>query len=245
MSKNFELLQRVAKDEFFNVLDAPAPPTNNARTALPFKKEPPDSEITKLVQRLFSAGGKDGGPRVVSFSGIARDDRSSWICARAGEALAAQAGASVCIVDANLASPQLHVPLCGANPIGFAEALVTDGPIGNFAMPLGARNLWLIPAGLTKPGVYPLLERFRERFEELRATFDYILISAPALDRETEATLIGQLADGVVLIVEAHRSRRETVRRVKEQLEIARVQLLGAVLDQREFPIPEKLYRKL
>jgi Mrp family chromosome partitioning ATPase len=148
-------------------------------------------------------------------------------------------------VDANLASPQLHVPLCGANPIGFAEALVTDGPIGNFAMPLGARNLWLIPAGLTKPGVYPLLERFRERFEELRATFDYILISAPALDRETEATLIGQLADGVVLIVEAHRSRRETVRRVKEQLEIARVQLLGAVLDQREFPIPEKLYRKL
>jgi Mrp family chromosome partitioning ATPase len=93
--------------------------------------------------------------------------------------------------------------------------------------------------------VYPSLERFRERFEELRATFDYILISAPALDRETEATLIGQLADGVVLIVEAHRSRRETVRRVKEQLEIARVQLLGAVLDQREFPIPEKLYRKL
>jgi Mrp family chromosome partitioning ATPase len=48
-----------------------------------------------------------------------------------------------------------------------------------------------------------------------------------------------------VLIVEANRTRRETVRRLKEQLEAAQVRILGAVLDQRTFPIPEKLYRKL
>jgi Mrp family chromosome partitioning ATPase len=96
-----------------------------------------------------------------------------------------------------------------------------------------------------KPGVYPSLERFRERLAELRASFHYLLVSAPALGRETDATWIGQLADGIVLIVEAHQTRRETVRRAKEQLESARVRLLGAVLDQRTFPIPEKLYRRL
>jgi Mrp family chromosome partitioning ATPase len=48
-----------------------------------------------------------------------------------------------------------------------------------------------------------------------------------------------------VLIVEANRSRRETVRRAKGQLETAHVRILGAVLDQRTFPIPEKLYRWL
>ena len=54
------------------------------------------------------------------------------------------------------------------------------------------------------------MERYRERFAELREAFDYILISAPALSRETEATFLGQLADGVVLIVEANHTRRET-----------------------------------
>jgi Mrp family chromosome partitioning ATPase len=103
----------------------------------------------------------------------------------------------------------------------------------------------LIPAGLVKPGFYPPIERYRERFNELRQVFDYILISAPALQGEADATRIAQLTDGVVLIVEANRSRREAVRRAKEQLESAKVRLIGAVLDQRTFPIPEKLYRRL
>ena len=112
-------------------------------------------------------------------------------------------------------------------------------------MPLSCGNLWLISSGLVKPDRYTPMEHYRERFAEMRETFSYILVSAPALSREAEATFIGQLADGVVLIVEANQSRRETVRRAKEQLESAQVRLLGAVLDQRTFPIPDGLYRRL
>jgi Mrp family chromosome partitioning ATPase len=245
MSKNFELLQQVGKDEWFNLPAPPVPRPQEMSSALPLRKEPPDAEIAKLVQRLFSKASSEDGPKVVSFSGIGRDDRSSWICARAGEALAAQVGASVCIVDANLWSPNLYRHVNCGNQIGLAEALTNEDPIRGFATPFGAGNISLISAGLMKPGLHIPVERYRARFTQLRAAFNYILISAPALSRETEATLIGQLADGIVLIVEANQTRRETVRRAKEQLERAQVRLLGAVLDQRTFPIPEGLYRKL
>jgi Mrp family chromosome partitioning ATPase len=245
MSKNFELLQRVARDDSFSLPSEPVPLPQKTPTAFPFKKEPPNTEITKLVQRLFSQAGKGSGPKVVSFSGITRDDRSSWICARAGEVLAEQANTSVCIVEANLCSPQLHVRVAAANQIGLAEALTTKGPIRSFAIPLCGEKLWLIPSGLVKSDFCTSIERYRERFAELREAFDYVLVNAPALSRETETTLIGQLADGVVLVVEANHSRRDTVRRAKEQLESANVRLLGAVLDQRTFPIPERLYRRL
>src|SRR6266852_3070348 len=134
MSKNFELLRRVAKDDFFTRSGEAAPYTRKTPFAIPFKKDLPDIEITMLVQRLFSLTGKGGGPKVVSFSGIARDDRSSWICARTGEVLAEQAETSVCIVEANLRSPRLHVHLAAANKIGLAEALTTKGPIRNFGI---------------------------------------------------------------------------------------------------------------
>jgi Mrp family chromosome partitioning ATPase len=260
MSKNFELLQRVAKDEYFSVPEEPVPAPPKAPGLIsvqkepadleipklvPLRKEPPDPEITKLVQRLFLQVGKGSGPKVVAFSGIAREDRSSWICARAGEILAEQAGTSVCMVEASFWSPQMHIHPAAANHAGLAEALTTKGPIRNFAIQLGAQNLWLIPSGLAKPGFYPSVERYRDRFAELRGSFDYILVSAPALSHETEAALLGQLADGVVLVVEANQNRRETVRRAKEQLESAKVWLIGAVLDQRTFPIPEKLYQRL
>ena len=93
--------------------------------------------------------------------------------------------------------------------------------------------------------LYGQADSCRARFAELREQFHYILVSAPPFTRETESTLMGQLADGIVLIVEANQSRREAVLRIKERLENAQVQLLGAVLDQRTFPIPEFLYRKL
>lgn len=245
MSKNFELLQRVAKDDYFRLPGDPSPAQHKTPAAFLLRKESPDAEIVKLVQRLFSQTGAGGEPKVVSFSGIARDDRSSWICSRVGEALAEQADASVCIVDANVWSPQLRAQMAAPNPIGLAEALTEKGPIRNFAKPLSGENLWMLPAGVAKPGFYPSKDRYRERFAELREAFGYVLVSAPSLVRETEATLLGRLADGLVLIVEANLTRRETLRHAKEQLEGAQVRLLGAVLDQRTFPIPEKLYRRL
>jgi Mrp family chromosome partitioning ATPase len=245
MSKNFELLQRVAKDDVFSFPAVAAPIPEKSPIAVPIRKDPQDSEIAKLVQRLFSQTIKSSAPRVVTFSGMSRDDRSCWICARVGETLVAHADASVCMVDANFFSPQLHQQFNAPNRIGLADALSTQSPIRNFATPLSTGNLWMIPAGLAKPGFCASVERYRERFAELRKEFDYVVVTAPDLTRETEATRIAQMTDGIVMIVEANHSRRDTVRRAKEQLESARIKLLGAVLDQRTFPIPEKLYRRL
>jgi Mrp family chromosome partitioning ATPase len=243
MSRNFELLERTAKKELLTPGGMPGillPPV-----PFPALKGTPKEEMAKLVQRLFLGGGQTGGPTIVSFSGIARDDRSSWICARAAEHLASQAGTSVCLVDANFRSPRLHSHYDIGNRTGLATALTTDGPIRAFATPLPIKNLWLLPSGSAKPGLDADLGRCRARFAELREEFGHVLVSAPPLAHESEAILMGQLADGIVLIVEAKQSRRDTIRHAKEHLGTARVQILGAVLDQRRFPIPGFLYRRL
>jgi receptor protein-tyrosine kinase len=246
MSKNFELLQRMAKNNFSRMAgEIVSSPLNKPPAELPFKRHAPDVEIVKLVQRLFGSDSKGAGPRAVSFSGIERDDRSSWICARAGDVLADQVDGSVCVVETSLLSSRSHMHASPEIQQGLAEALVSKAPIRSFAVPVSGGNLWVIPAGMGRPGLHSSTDRYRERFAELREAFDYILISAPPLVRETEATFIGQLVDGVVLIVEANQTRRDTLRRSKEQLEGAQVRLLGAVLDQRTFPIPEKIYRRL
>jgi Mrp family chromosome partitioning ATPase len=56
---------------------------------------------------------------------------------------------------------------------------------------------------------------------------------------------LGGFTDGVVLVLKAHSSRRETARSAVHDLAAANVRTLGAVLNQRTFPIPEKLYRRL
>jgi Mrp family chromosome partitioning ATPase len=53
------------------------------------------------------------------------------------------------------------------------------------------------------------------------------------------------MADGAVLVLEAHTTRRESARKAKECLEGANVKLLGAVLNKRTYPLPEVLYNRI
>ena len=106
----------------------------------------------------------------------------------------------------------------------------------------------------TKPVVHPLRrdlgtqmnpEALRARVQELRTQFGHVLISAPPMSLFAHAAMVGQLADGVVLIIEANSTRRKATKRLIEQLTAANVRVPGVVLNNRTFPIPEAVYRKL
>jgi Mrp family chromosome partitioning ATPase len=90
-----------------------------------------------------------------------------------------------------------------------------------------------------------IADGLRVRITELRAAFRYVIIYAGPLRLETSAMLISRWTDGVVLVVEANSTRRETAKRVKESLQAANVSLLGVVLNNRTFPIPEAIYSRL
>jgi len=57
--------------------------------------------------------------------------------------------------------------------------------------------------------------------------------------------MFSKWTDGVVLILEADRTRRDTARRIKESLAVANAKVLGVVLNNRSYPIPEPLYSRL
>ena len=67
--------------------------------------------------------------------------------------------------------------------------------------------------------------------------------SAPPADLHAESLALGQVVDGVVLVVSANATRRDAVHRVTSRLEDLHVPVLGLVLNDRTFPIPEALYR--
>jgi Mrp family chromosome partitioning ATPase len=71
------------------------------------------------------------------------------------------------------------------------------------------------------------------------------LLDAPPVNLYADATLLGRLAEGVVLVLQANSTRREAARKAKESLESAKVRLWGAVLNKRTFPVPEFVYRNI
>jgi len=203
-------------------------------------------ELTKLVHRLFLASGAEG-PRRVVMTGPESGTGASWICAHAAEILAAQTERTVCLVDCNLRAPSLHVQFGVENHFGLTDALLGSAPIREYARPLSRRNLWMVSCGSTTEAGQALLtsDRMRMRVAELSATFDYLLFDVSALNTSNQATVVGSLVDGVVLVLKANSSRRDSARDSIQGLQASGVRVLGTVLNQRIFPIPENIYQRL
>jgi len=256
MSRNFELLQNLGKEV---LLDAPAavaaveqkyrktvPEPADAKEAQ-LKLEPKErEELTKLAQRIFLHPGAEA-PRVVVFTASESGNGCSSICACAAELLAAQVTGSVCLVDANLRHPGLHEQFAVENQFGLADALQGSEPLLNYARSMSRPNLWLVSAGSSPEAALPLLssEPMRQRISELRSGVDYVIIDASAMNVSNDATVLASAADGVVMVLKANSSRRETVRKAVQDMQAANIRVLGAVLNQRTFPIPEAIYNKL
>jgi capsular exopolysaccharide synthesis family protein len=202
-------------------------------------------EQVKLVQRVFLAA--QPTPKVVVFSGIEGGNGCSRVCAESAKVLAAQTSGSVCLVDSDLRSPTLHRYFGLDNREGFAEAMLGLGPIRDFSQRLADGNLWIMTSGAHAPDPHALLssETLRTRLKELREAFDFVLLDAPPLNPFADATKLGPLADGVILVMGANSTRREAARKAMEDLKAAHSKILAAVLNRRTFPIPEAIYRRL
>jgi Mrp family chromosome partitioning ATPase len=84
-----------------------------------------------------------------------------------------------------------------------------------------------------------------QRMSELRAEFDYVLLDVAPLNSSNHGRILGSWCDGVALVLKANSSNRKVARKALEELQAAKVPVLGAVLNQRTFPIPDSIYRRL
>jgi protein-tyrosine kinase len=255
MSKNFELMQdaqiRLDTPEIGRPKPGRAPVNgktngNGKRSRFNSEDEVTREESSKLVQSLFLSH-KEESPRVVAFAGIDSGNGCSWICAQVAQLLASRKLGSVCLVDANLRAPSLPELFGVSNHFGLTDALSKNGSIRDFANVVRSDNLWLLSCGSLAAESLGLLnsETMKERVAELRKEFDYVLIDSPPLNTYSDGVALGQLADGLVLVLEANSTRREAAAKVTENLRAAQIKILGAVLNKRTFPIPGFLYHRL
>lgn len=200
-------------------------------------------EISKLVHNLFLLPGAQG-PRRVVFAGTESGSGCSWLCARVGEVLASQTKASVCVVDCNLRSPSLHRQFALENHFGLSDALMESNSVHRYVHQLCRKNLWLLSCG-SGPENWPekmAFDQVEVCLKELRSQFDYVLIDVAAMHTCNDSIVLGNASDGVVLVLKANASRREAAQKALQELKAANVPILGAVLNQRTFPIPDTIY---
>jgi protein-tyrosine kinase len=196
-----------------------------------------------LVRQVFFPGWPRPARQVV-FSGVDDSEGVAAVALRVALELGRQVPAKVCAVEARRDSEAYGLSaLAQVDSVDVGEqAAASDAPGLRIA-----KNLWLISEPEFRGRLQEELSVFgmRDRLLELRRSFEYAVIcAAPAL-RCGETALLGHVADGVVLVLNAEETRRISAQKAKAVLQRSNARLVGIVLNRRSFPIPERLYRRL
>jgi Mrp family chromosome partitioning ATPase len=85
----------------------------------------------------------------------------------------------------------------------------------------------------------------RTTLERLRSKYDWVVIDGPPATVYSDAGMVAPLTDGVVLVIEAERTRWEVADRARGVIEDSGGKVVGAVLSRRRFHIPDAVYQLL
>ncbi len=211
-------------------------------------------EAQKIIENLTT---RPGSLQVIGFTSAVPQEGTSTIASLVALVTAASEvpaqtktgdeANGVILIDGQMSQPTLHKFFSGQLLPGLEQVLNGQVTLDAAIQTTNQPGLSILTSGQSgKADNLPLkIDRLGDTLRELSTRFSHVFIDiAPVLHRP-EALRICKLCDAVVLVVRARQTRWQVADQAARLLQTAKVNLLGSVLNQREFLIPESIYRKL
>lgn len=190
----------------------------------------PISEAYRTLRTNLSFYSLDNPLRSLVVTSPAPNEGKSTTIANLAVTIA-QSGRRTILVDCDLRRPSLH-DLFGlkAEP-GFTDLVLAD-KLELPVQPTGVENLWLLAAGAKPPNPADMLgaKKVDQIIARLQEEADMVLFDAPPVMAVTDAAVLGAKVDGVLLVIQAGKTKRDHAERAKETLEKAKVRIVGVTL---------------
>ena len=175
-----------------------------------------------------------------------RDERCKKICITSGASgegksitlinlaiSVAEAGNKVLLIDADMRRPAMARLLVEKATPGLSNVLAGisswDESIRKDMYP----NLDILFSGDVPPNPSELLssDRMQQLMDEMAGRYDYILVDTPPVNVVSDACIIANLLDGVLLLARKDRSRKDDIKRAVDALRLTGAKVLGFILN--------------
>ncbi|MBD3245501.1 MAG: polysaccharide biosynthesis tyrosine autokinase [Candidatus Omnitrophica bacterium] len=157
-------------------------------------------------------------------------------------ALAKDLENKVLLVDCDLRNGGVHEFMNVRQTPGVAEVLNGKAEYTQTFHATPLPNLLVIPRGKTPQNPSELLgsKKMKTFLNNLKAgQFAYVIIDTPPVTTFTDAGVLTAQTEGAIFVVQAHRTQEKVVRRAKGLLEHARANIMGFVMTQADYYVPD------
>ena len=106
-------------------------------------------------------------------------------------------------------------------------------------------DLFLSDQWLGKPSEAVKISQIQHFFDHVSGDYDYIIWDGKPINLYPDSRAFAAIADSVLLVAQAHKTRREVIQKAKDSIVQRNGNFLGIVLNKRRFFIPNFIYRLL
>lgn len=211
--------------------------------AIPLSRDPQfiaesqiDEAFNRLRASLFSSA-TQSPPRVLLVTSAHAGEGKTTVAIKTAMSLA-RASLRVALVDCDLRRPSVHTVLGLAGHTGVATFLSTPmdeiWPLVNECRVGEHGTFHVIPSGdpVASAGDLVATARLRQFVEALRSMYDFVVIDSPPMSGMSDALLLSNFADSVLLVAQGEKTTAEDLRRVCLELEQMNASIFGVVLSQ-------------
>ena len=173
-------------------------------------------------------------PHIILVTSTTPNEGKSMVSFNLALSISQEIQKKAILVDADLRKPSVLFKRHKATT-GLSNYLSGRIPLAEILMRF-EENFWIIPAGPSSKRSSELMgtRRMKELLTSLREFGDenFIIIDSPPILLTTDPILLSKMVDGIIMVVMADRTPRESVRRA--MLSIDRNKIIGVVLNQVE-----------
>ena len=144
-----------------------------------------------------------------------------------------QLGAKVLIIDCDLRRPSVHFRLNISSAKGLTNFLAGNGKLEDVIQELDIPNLSALPSGPIPPNPAELLssQKMKDMLKSLRKTYDHIILDSPPVVNVTDPIILSTIVDGTILVIHSGKTRRDIVKRSRQELQNVKSKIFGVVLN--------------
>ena len=145
----------------------------------------------------------------------------------------AKADLKTVLLDTDLRRPVLHRVFGVKREPGLTDYLFGRAEIDEIFKQTEVENLYLVPCGIVPPNPSELLgsEKMKEFIEYLKSNYDMLIFDTPPLVAVTDALILTNQVDGVLLVASAGKTEIDVIDKAREMIHRVGGNIIGVLLN--------------
>ncbi len=207
------------------------------------------SEQYKLLRNNLLANKHEKQLQTIAVSSSLRKEGKTTTITNLAVTMAKVKGSrdKILLVDSDFYASSVAKLLHIQTKVGLSDVLLKEQNLMDAIVKTKIDNLWFLHSGRKVHNPISVLDssNMDDAVKEMREHFDYIFFDTPPIIAINDITVLARQLDGVLLVIRIGNTAREIVDRSIDVLNVSKLNILGSVMTDNKYYIPDIIYKIL